>query len=541
MRMRTSLETWSAALLATLGLVPVAGCGSATQSTNGQAAPSEGGADNDAGRLDTGGSSGATGGTTSGSGGASGGTGGSATGGSATGGSGHGTGGVGGSTPVDPFPCNDPQPLGGGFFGCAGRFVHRQAPEDCPVIPALTACGTGSTCHADADCAVGGFSRCLPDSTGACQCWNGCRNDADCTGGGSVCQCGPQTSGFPIGACVPAQCTGDADCNGLLCTSAMMPPISGCGDPMFACQTASDTCASDGDCSGSGQCFLPSGGGARSCATLACTTGRPFLVGGECRTAEIESRGDWARAPFAPRLDALTARDRERLGDAWTRIALMEHASIAAFARFTLELLSLGAPPELVEASQRALSDETEHARLAFGLASAYRDRVVGPGPLDVRGTLGGENPLGIVRSAIIEGCVGETVAAAEAAESLEHTTDPAVRALLTRIMNDERRHAELAWRFVRWAFEYGTPELQLAARVGLAEAATRTVEPPEAGNDMARDGTRAHGGDEESVASHGVLPASLRRELARRVVAEIVRPCAAALLAESSTVAKAA
>jgi hypothetical protein len=360
--------------------------------------------------------------------------------------------------------------------------------------------------------------------------------------GASVCECGPQTSGFPIGACVTAQCKGDADCNGLLCTSAMMRPISGCGDSTFACQTASDTCASDGDCSGSAQCFLAFGGGPRSCLTLACTTGRPFLVSGKCRTADPEFRSDWARAPFAPCAEALTADDRKRLCAMWTRAALMEHASIAAFARFTLELLSLGAPPELVLASHRALSDETEHARLAFGFASAYGGSVVGPGPLDVRGTLDGADALGIVRSAIIEGCIGETIAAAEAAESLAHATDPAVCAVFTRIVTDERRHAELAWRFVQWAIEHGTEDLQFAARLGLAEASTGRITMPHGASHEARDRecdvTSAVGG---RLASHGMLSEPLRRELIRSVVRDVVQPCAAALLAASSASAKAA
>jgi hypothetical protein len=38
----------------------------------------------------------------------------------------------------------------------------------------------------------------------------------------------------------------------------------------------------------------------------------------------------------------------------WTEVALMAHASIAAFARFSLDALSLGAPPELLDAAHAA-------------------------------------------------------------------------------------------------------------------------------------------------------------------------------------------
>jgi len=58
----------------------------------------------------------------------------------------------------------------------------------------------------------------------------------------------------------------------------------------------------------------------------------------------------------------------------------LEHASIAAFARFSLQLLSLGAPAGLIDDCTRALGDETAHARLCFQLASAYAGRAIGSG-----------------------------------------------------------------------------------------------------------------------------------------------------------------
>ena len=115
---------------------------------------------------------------------------------------------------------------------------------------------------------------------------------------------------------------------------------------------------------------------------------------------------------------------RAELATRWTEVALMEHASIAAFARFALEILSLGAPPELLVQTHAAMTDETVHARDAFALASAYAGRAVGPGALDVGAALSSRTPLDIVRTTILEGCIGETVAAVEAAEAREHATD---------------------------------------------------------------------------------------------------------------------
>ena len=61
-----------------------------------------------------------------------------------------------------------------------------------------------------------------------------------------------------------------------------------------------------------------------------------------------------------------------------------------------------------------------------------------------------------ILINVIREGCIGETVAAVEAAEALEHAVDPMVRDALARIAKDELRHADLAWQFVRWALDRG-------------------------------------------------------------------------------------
>jgi hypothetical protein len=132
----------------------------------------------------------------------------------------------------------------------------------------------------------------------------------------------------------------------------------------------------------------------------------------------------------------------------------MEHASIAAFARFSLQLLALGAPSQLIEDCTRALADETAHAKLCFRLASAYTGRALGPGPLDVADSLGATTLAEIVDLVIAEGCFGETRAALEALEAAELAADPVIRAAYERIAGDEQRHAELAFRFVRWALE---------------------------------------------------------------------------------------
>ena len=54
----------------------------------------------------------------------------------------------------------------------------------------------------------------------------------------------------------------------------------------------------------------------------------------------------------------------------------------------------------------------------------------------------------------IAEGCFGETGAALEALEAADSAADPLIRAAYSQIAKDEQRHAELAFRFVRWALD---------------------------------------------------------------------------------------
>jgi hypothetical protein len=129
----------------------------------------------------------------------------------------------------------------------------------------------------------------------------------------------------------------------------------------------------------------------------------------------------------------------------------MEHASIAAFARFTLQLLAMGAPADFIEASNAAQVDETRHARDAFSLASVYSGRSVGPDRLSLDGALEEMTWEAIFEATVREGCIGETRAALDAKWAAAQCRDPVVRGVLERIASDELRHAALAWRVAAW------------------------------------------------------------------------------------------
>jgi len=251
--------------------------------------------------------------------------------------------------------------------------------------------------------------------------------------------------------------------------------------------------------------------------------GRPYLVDGRAHTAAIEPGatgwlGDEGRCP---EVAALTTSQRAALAEAWARDGLMEHASVASFGRFALELLAAGAPAALVADAHRAALDEVRHAKLCLSLASAYSGDSIVPGPFDFgRGVAIESNLPGIAARTFLEGCVGETLAAVQAVEQLAAATDPAVRAVLEIIAEDEARHAELAWRTVAWALKSGGEPVRAALREALGRVTISA-------GDGAADAT---------LRAHGRLDGVSTRAAMERALREVVLPCAQRLLAEAGT-----
>jgi hypothetical protein len=199
----------------------------------------------------------------------------------------------------------------------------------------------------------------------------------------------------------------------------------------------------------------------------------------------------------------------------WTDAALAEHASVAAFGRFTLELMSFGAPPQLVAASVAAMRDETRHATLCFGLASRYAEAALGPSALDMSGAFADPDFLAVVDRAIVEGVIGETAAALEATWAREAATDSAVRAALATIAVDESSHAALAIRFIAWAAKRDPRVVTLLER-RLQEAAGGTEGEANARPALAPSVI-------EQLEFHGVLDVATRRAARRAVLFEVL------------------
>jgi len=165
--------------------------------------------------------------------------------------------------------------------------------------------------------------------------------------------------------------------------------------------------------------------------------------------APITQARDAKLSTDAPHDDARTKR--------WLDAARAEHASIAAFAKVSLHLIAYGAPADLLRAVHEAAIDEVEHARMSFALAhrfSGARAPAV-PGPMPLPASLCATPPFAdFVRETFRDGCVGEMEASLRARRLEREASDDVEREALRVIADDEERHAELAWRILRWASE---------------------------------------------------------------------------------------
>jgi hypothetical protein len=159
----------------------------------------------------------------------------------------------------------------------------------------------------------------------------------------------------------------------------------------------------------------------------------------------------------------------------WAKCGQSEHASVASFARFSLQLMGLGAPASLLEASAQAQLDEIRHAKLAFSAAATFGSTRVDlrPGAFPVHTVQVGllSDMPAIAAAIVIEGCIGETLAAFRASVELQMATHPAALAALAEVAVDEARHAGLAWRALRWIVEESGPNVREAALDAFREA----------------------------------------------------------------------
>ncbi len=162
----------------------------------------------------------------------------------------------------------------------------------------------------------------------------------------------------------------------------------------------------------------------------------------------------------------------------WREAALEEHASIAAFARTVCELVALGAPAWLLEATSRAMSDEIRHAEDSFAWLARLGGGELRAGPLPAAVAplrTGPDAPAELFRDVFRGGAIGETLAAARADVRAEAAPTPELAAFHRGIAEDEARHAALAFLTLDWLV--ATHPALAAVRTDEIEAWRRTAD----------------------------------------------------------------
>lgn len=192
-----------------------------------------------------------------------------------------------------------------------------------------------------------------------------------------------------------------------------------------------------------------------------CQEGRPLraLCSGAPLLASLAPGPGWVDPQDArealPNLDHLSASQRDAMAREWSKIAVHEHASIAAFAHLSLELIRYAAPAELIATCHACMQDELRHARLAIRWASHLRGEPLAPGPVaSLASRPTSENLTQLALSNLEEGCCNETLATLIMLDRANRYADPEMQKAIRGIAIDEQRHAQFAWRLNQWFLE---------------------------------------------------------------------------------------
>ena len=196
--------------------------------------------------------------------------------------------------------------------------------------------------------------------------------------------------------------------------------------------------------------------------------GRQIRRFGQVVLPKVGAGGAWS----TKKIEGLPEEARET-ADQWRENGRTEHASVAAFALLSSELMALGAPPELLRAANEDALDEIRHTEMCFSLARALDGRAESPGPFPEARRMP-TLPLGrthalasLAVESLVEGALHEGVSARVLAKLARRCEVAPIAAMLKEIARDEGRHAAHGWDVVLWCVEEGgRPVLQALEKV---------------------------------------------------------------------------
>jgi hypothetical protein len=112
-------------------------------------------------------------------------------------------------------------------------------------------------------------------------------------------------------------------------------------------------------------------------STFGFSRGRQLRRRGRVLLPPVQAGAAWVGSGFVPGSPQLAP---PGLAQQWRENGRTEHASVASFARLTLDLMALGAPPALVASANHDALDEIRHTEACFGLAHWFDGEPASPG-----------------------------------------------------------------------------------------------------------------------------------------------------------------
>ena len=138
--------------------------------------------------------------------------------------------------------------------------------------------------------------------------------------------------------------------------------------------------------------------------------------------------------------------------DYWLESSVSEHTSIASFNKHSLELISLGAPSNLLIRCNQAAIDEIIHAVLCMSVVSSVSGKHLSDPVTNVANLLPSQpTPKEVMLSVIYDGCINETLAAYSAKVVAKCTKEPNIKKIIEKIDMEEMTHALLAFDTLDW------------------------------------------------------------------------------------------
>ena len=145
-------------------------------------------------------------------------------------------------------------------------------------------------------------------------------------------------------------------------TASPISSISPVGDTGSTSESSSYTCCYDTLAQPTGEVCMPPD----------VVEGRPLMCDGVAQVATIEIGNTWIEGPSSESM-GLNMEQRQILGYIWLRTAQLEqHASVASFHQFGLDLMRFGASPDLLMRTSKAAMDEISHAKAAFSITEGF-------------------------------------------------------------------------------------------------------------------------------------------------------------------------